>query len=80
MNTAPVDHFKKFIAEMRADPQVGAFADDMEKALQAIDLEGDGNGRAGGAGGEHVDDGKLAFGEAGGEDRGGRTGVGGGRL
>jgi hypothetical protein len=46
MNTAPVDHFKNFIAEMRADPQFGAFADDMEKALHAIDLEADGNDHA----------------------------------
>jgi hypothetical protein len=46
MNTAPVDHFKKFIAEMRADPQFGALADDMEKALHAIDLEADGNDHA----------------------------------
>jgi hypothetical protein len=46
MNTAPVDCFKKFIAEMRADPQFGQFADDIEKALHAVDLEGDGNDHA----------------------------------
>jgi hypothetical protein len=46
MNTAPVDHFKKFTAEMRADPQFGQLADDLEKALQAVDLEADGNDHA----------------------------------
>jgi hypothetical protein len=46
MNTAPVDHFKKFIAEMRADSQFGQFADDIEKALLALDLEADGNDHA----------------------------------
>jgi hypothetical protein len=46
MNTAPVDHFKKFIAEMRADLEFGQFADDIEKGLQAIDLEADGNDHA----------------------------------
>ena len=46
MNTAGVDYFKKFIAEMRADPQFAVSADDMEKALHAIDLEADGNDHA----------------------------------
>jgi hypothetical protein len=46
MNTAPVDHFKKFIAEMRADSQFSQFADDIEKGLQALDLEADGNDHA----------------------------------
>jgi hypothetical protein len=42
----PVDHFKGFIAKMRADPQFGDSADEMEKAFQAIDLEADSNGHA----------------------------------
>ena len=46
MNTAPVDRFKNFIAEMRADRQLSDFADDMEHTLQAIDLEADGNDHA----------------------------------
>ena len=34
----PVDHFKKFAAEMRADPQLGAFAD-MELVTYWISFE-----------------------------------------
>jgi hypothetical protein len=47
MSTAkPVDDFKAFIAEIRADAQFAGFADDTEKALQALDFEGDGNDHA----------------------------------
>jgi hypothetical protein len=46
MSAGPVDHFKKFIADMRADPQFGIFADDMEQALYAVDVEADGNDHA----------------------------------
>jgi hypothetical protein len=42
----PVDHFKGFIAKMRDDPQFGDFADDMEKAFQAVDVEADSNSHA----------------------------------
>jgi Ca2+-binding EF-hand superfamily protein len=47
MNVAkPVNHIKAFVAAMSADSQFGQFADDMEKAFQAIDLEADGNDHA----------------------------------
>ena len=47
MSTAkPVDHLKKFIFEMRSDPQFGNVADDIEKALHSLDLEADANDHA----------------------------------
>ena len=47
MSTAkPVDHIKKFIAEMRADPQFGTFADHIENILREGDLEADRNAHA----------------------------------
>lgn len=46
MSPKPVDHFKQFLADMRADPKFSAFADGMEKAILAIDLEADGNDHA----------------------------------
>lgn len=46
MSAKPVDHIKQFLADMRADAQFGAFADDMEKLLYSVDLEADGNDHA----------------------------------
>jgi hypothetical protein len=42
----PIDHIKAFVADMCADSQFSQFADDIEKALQALDLEGDFNDHA----------------------------------
>jgi hypothetical protein len=42
----PVDHIAKFIAEVRADADLAPLADDIERALQAVDLEGDWNDHA----------------------------------
>ena len=42
----PVDHIAAFVAALAADPQFGQFADGIEKLLQAVDLEADGNDHA----------------------------------
>jgi hypothetical protein len=39
----PVDHIKKFVADLRADPELAPLADEMERALQAVDIAADGN-------------------------------------
>jgi hypothetical protein len=38
-----LDHFKKFVVELRADPELAPFADGIERELQAADLVADGN-------------------------------------
>jgi hypothetical protein len=43
MNTAPVDHFKNFIAEMRAHSEFKHHADKLEHALAHDDLIADTN-------------------------------------
>ncbi|WFU37750.1 hypothetical protein QA640_25145 [Bradyrhizobium sp. CB82] len=42
----PIDHIKKFVADLRADPELAALADDVERALHATDLEADYNDHA----------------------------------
>jgi hypothetical protein len=42
----PVDHIKKFLADVRAEPVLAPFADDMERALHMVDLEADTNDHA----------------------------------
>jgi hypothetical protein len=39
----PVDHIARFIAEVRAEPELASLADEMERALHAVDCEGDTN-------------------------------------
>jgi hypothetical protein len=47
MNVAkPIDHIKAFVADLRADQQLGQFADDMEQVLYAVDVEAAGNDHA----------------------------------
>lgn len=42
----PIDQIARYVADLRAEPALEPFANDMERALSAIDLEADTNPHA----------------------------------